>query len=193
MMAGPEAGRQPRRAVLLDRDGTLIVEKNYLHDPAEVVLETGVVEALARLRDADYHLIVVTNQSGVGRGYFTEADVHRVHDHIATLLRQHGITVAGWYMCPHAPDVACDCRKPRPGMALAAAADHGLDLAASFVIGDKMADVGLADAVGAKGILVTTGHGREAIAAARASGVPVCATLLEAAEHILGVDASRIG
>ncbi|MER2606836.1 MAG: HAD family hydrolase [Siculibacillus sp.] len=173
-----------RRAVLFDRDGTLIVEKHYLHDPAEVVLEAGAIEALTRLRDLGFVFAVVTNQSGVGRGYYGLDAVAACNARLADLLAAHGIDVAGWYVCPHAPDEVCDCRKPSPGLALAAAAELDLDLAASWVVGDKKSDVGLAEAVGARGILVTTGHGGTDVAWAEAHGLPVVADLAAAAALI---------
>ncbi|WP_019832298.1 D-glycero-alpha-D-manno-heptose-1,7-bisphosphate 7-phosphatase [Sphingomonas sp. PR090111-T3T-6A] len=174
-----------RPAVLLDRDGTIIVERDYLSDPALVELETGAVEGLRALAEAGFVLAVLTNQSGIGRGYFDLMAAKAVNARVAELLAAEGIVIAGWYLCPHAPDEECDCRKPRPGMARQAAEELGLDLARSWVIGDKSSDVGLADAVGARSILVTTGHGRKDEAAMRAQGVPVCATLVEAAGLIL--------
>lgn len=178
------AARRP--AVLLDRDGTLIVEKHYLHDPAEVELEAGAVEALAALRDAGYVLAGVTNQSGVGRGYYGLDAVAACNARVDELLAAHGVTIAGWYVCPHGPADDCACRKPLPGLAEAAAAELGLDLARSWVIGDKPSDAGLGLAVGARAVLVATGHGGGDDAWAAAHGVPVVASLAEAAALVLG-------
>lgn len=148
-----------RPAAFVDRDGTLIVEKNYLADPAGVELLPGAAEALAALKRAGYVLVMVTNQSGVARGYFDMEAVVRVHARLDALLAAEGVALDATYTCPHGPDDACDCRKPLPGMALAAARDHGLDLGRSLVFGDKAADLGLARAVGATAVLVRTGHG----------------------------------
>jgi D-glycero-D-manno-heptose 1,7-bisphosphate phosphatase len=173
-----------RRAILFDRDGTLIVEKHYLHDPNEVVLEAGVVEALVRLRDLGFVFVVVSNQSVVGRGYFGLDAVDTVNARVAKILDEHGIVVEGWYVCPHAPDEPCDCRKPLPSLALRAAKELGLDLGRSWVVGDKKSDVAFADAVGARSILVATGHGGNDVAWAEANGKPVAADMKVAADII---------
>ena len=162
-------------AVFLDRDGTLIVEKEYLSDPRHVEVEQGVVDGLGLLQRHGHPLIVVSNQSGIGRGIFTARDAERVNQHLATLLRDSGIELQGWYICPHAPDAPCDCRKPAPGLALAASRELRVELAGSFVVGDKRSDLELADAIGGTGILVTTGHGRDAVPWATAHARPVFA------------------
>ena len=148
-----------RPAAFVDRDGTLIVERNYLGDPAGVELIPGTAEALAALKAAGYAVVMLTNQSGVARGYFDMAAVERVHARLAELLAAGGAALDAVYTCPHGPNDACSCRKPLPGLARQAAADLGLDLARSLVFGDKAADLGVARAVGARGILVRTGHG----------------------------------
>ena len=150
-----------RPFVLLDRDGTLNVEKNYLSDPDELALFPGTARALKRLRALGYGLVVVTNQSGVGRGYFTAAAVDRVHDRLRELLAADGASVDAIYICPHAPDQACGCRKPLPGLARQAIAEFGFDPERSVVIGDKAADIGLGRAIGAATILVRTGWGAD--------------------------------
>jgi histidinol-phosphate phosphatase family protein len=171
--------------VFLDRDGTLIVEKRYLSDPRAVELEEGVVDGLARLQQHGHPLIVVSNQSGIGRGMFTEQDARRVNERVAALLGGFGIEILAWYMCPHAPDFACDCRKPLPGMPLAASRDLGLGLSGSYVVGDKQCDLEVADAIGGTGILVTTGHGRDSLDWATREARPVFAGLRDAAEYII--------
>lgn len=148
-----------RPAAFVDRDGTLIVERNYLGDPAGVELIPGAAEALNALNAAGYAVVMLTNQSGVARGYFDMAAVDRVHARLAELLAAEGAALDAAYTCPHGPNDACSCRKPLPGLARQAAADLGLDLARSLVFGDKAADLGVARAVGARGILVRTGHG----------------------------------
>lgn len=171
-------------AIFLDRDGTIIVEKNYLGDPDQVVLLDGAVEGLRAMSRHSLPLVVVSNQSGVGRGYFSVDQARAVERRLDELLAREGVAIAGWYMCPHAPDENCSCRKPLPGMINAAVRDLDLDPARSFVIGDKRSDIDLASAVGAAGILVTTGHGYQDVDYARSLPAPVCRDLIEAAEEV---------
>ena len=183
-----------RPAVFLDRDGTLIEERNYLDRLDLIAPFAGTVPGLARLRDAGFALVVVTNQAGVARGYFDEAFVQRAHEHLASLFARDGLVLDGYYYCPHHPEgvvpayrCVCRCRKPAPGMVEDAARDLDLDVARSFVIGDKWIDVELAGNAGARGILVRTGYG-----AASEADVPeglrpfaVVDTLTEAADLIV--------
>jgi D-glycero-D-manno-heptose 1,7-bisphosphate phosphatase len=171
--------------VFLDRDGTLIVEKDYLSDPDQVALEKTVIEGLALLQQHQYPLLVVSNQSGIGRGLMTEADAHKVNARVDSLLAAQGIQILAWYICPHAPDADCSCRKPLPGMALEAARAWQLKLAGCFVLGDKRADVELADAIGGRGILLTTGHGHEAKSWALDQRRPVFDQFRDAAQFIV--------
>jgi D-glycero-D-manno-heptose 1,7-bisphosphate phosphatase len=182
----------PAPPVFLDRDGTLIVEKGYLSDPDRVVIEEGVVDGLTTLQDSGHPLIVLSNQSGIGRGMFTERDAALVNEKVADMLRRSGIEILAWYVCPHAPDAACSCRKPSAGMPLAASRDWNIDLAGSYVIGDKRSDLELADAIGGTGILVTTGHGREALDWARAHARPVFDGLRGAAEYIVKLEQVKL-
>lgn len=152
----------PRPFALLDRDGTLIVEKHYLSDPEGVELLPGVVEGLRLLRAAGCGLALVTNQSGIGRGYYTEADMHAVNRRLRDILAREDVLLDAAYFCPHAPGVDCRCRKPLPGMAEDAIRDFGFDPKHAFVIGDKACDVDLGRAIGASSILVLTGHGHDA-------------------------------
>jgi histidinol-phosphate phosphatase family protein len=180
-----------RGAVFLDRDGTIIVEKNYLSAPDQVMLLDGVVDGLARLGQQGLPLIIVSNQSGIGRGYFTMQDLAAVNARIDELLKAEGVTISGWYICPHAPEMACKCRKPLPGLIDAACSDHDLDPELSFVIGDKRTDLDLAAAVGAHGILVTTGYGIHEVDYAQTIGAPVYSSILEASGMILTEQALR--
>jgi D-glycero-D-manno-heptose 1,7-bisphosphate phosphatase len=150
-------------AVFLDRDGTLIEEKEYLSDPNGVVMVPGTFEALRELRAAGFGLVIVTNQSGIARGYYTEDDYHAVAARVNALLDEAGAPIDDTRFCPHHPDVTgpCACRKPATGMYLAAAADLGLDLRASYYIGDKLTDVLPALELAGQGILVRTGYGRD--------------------------------
>lgn len=177
-----------RAPIFLDRDGTVIVELHYLSDPDAVRLETGVLEGLASLSAHGHPLIVVSNQSGIGRGMFTEEAARGVNQRAAELLARGGVDILDWYICPHVPEAACMCRKPAPGLPLTAARQHGLALAGSYVIGDKPSDLELADAIGGTGILVTSGHGAAAAGWARSTGRPVFGDMKAAAQFILAGD-----
>lgn len=181
-----------RPAVLLDRDGTILVEKNYLADPADAELIPGAAEALRRLADAGFALVVVSNQSGIARGLYGEAEYRAVDARMRELLRQHGVEIEASYHCPHHPDFTgpCDCRKPAPGMFERAIRELGLAREGSWLVGDRLRDVEAATALGARGILVRTGHGA-AEDVAGSQGVIVAADLPGAAEAIL--DASADG
>ena len=159
-MKDPSAGR---RAVFLDRDGTLIQEREYLSDPEGVKLMKGVPEALARLRASGFALVVVTNQSGIARGLYTLADYRAVARRVDEVLEASGVRPDATYFCPHHPDFTgpCDCRKPGGGMYLRAARDLGLELTGSFYVGDRIKDVLPARSFGGTGILVRTGYGEE--------------------------------
>jgi D-glycero-D-manno-heptose 1,7-bisphosphate phosphatase len=170
--------------VFLDRDGTIIVEREYLGDPDQVRLEEGVIEGLGQLQSMGHPLIVVSNQSGIGRGKINEDQALRVNARVDGLLRRDGIKLLAWYYCPHAPDTECACRKPLPGMALAASRDWGIRLAGSYVIGDKRTDLELADAIGGTGILVTRGHGLNDLVWAKANARPIFSQMREAAAYI---------
>jgi D,D-heptose 1,7-bisphosphate phosphatase len=175
-----------RPFAFLDRDGTLIVEKNYLSDPAQVELLPNAAEGLRVLRELGYGLIVVTNQAGVGRGYYTLDAMHACNQRLRDLLAAQCVTLDGIYFCPHAPDAGCDCRKPLPGMAHAATRDHKIDLAQSIVIGDKACDIDLGKAIGARTILVRTGYGAREAAAGICAPDDVTDDLLDAA-HTLSI------
>jgi D-glycero-D-manno-heptose 1,7-bisphosphate phosphatase len=149
-----------RRAVFFDRDGTLMEEVGYCSDPAKVKVISGVPEAIGELKSAGYLAIIVSNQSGIGRGLFTEAQYAAVQQE---LLRQIGAgRIDASYFCPDAPGVPSLRRKPEPGMVLEAAAEFQIDLAASFLVGDKASDIGCGRRAGTHTILVRTGYGAEA-------------------------------
>jgi D-glycero-D-manno-heptose 1,7-bisphosphate phosphatase len=148
------------RAVFLDRDGTLIEDKDYLHLPEEVVIYPGVGAALKRLQNAGFKLILVTNQSGVGRGYFPIEDVHRVHEHLSRELAKDGVCFQKIYIAPEAPDAPSRGRKPSPQFLFDARDEFGLDLAHSYMIGDKLIDLECGWNAGVKrSLLVRTGYG----------------------------------
>jgi D-glycero-D-manno-heptose 1,7-bisphosphate phosphatase len=160
-------------AAFLDRDGTIVVDKHYLADPDGLELLPNALEGLRELRALGALLVIVTNQSGVGRGYFPAETVDRMHKRLGELLAEGGVELDGIYVCPHAPDDGCDCRKPASGLFLRAAADLGLELSDGFVLGDKDADVEAGRRVGATAILVGRGpvgdalHAPNLLAAAR--------------------------
>lgn len=152
------------RALFLDRDGTLVHARHYPSRPEELVLYDGVTGALRRLQAAGFKLVIVTNQSGIARGLFTEDDLMVMHDHLAHELAAGGVRVDGFYHCPHHPDgiveglaVACDCRKPEPGMILRASSDLGIDTGASWFVGDILADVEAGNRAGCRTVLVDLG------------------------------------
>lgn len=184
-----------RPAVFLDRDGTVIVEKHYLHDPAGVELLPGAAEGLKRMAALGLKLVLVSNQSGVGRGYFGRGDVERVHGRLVELLSAQGVRLDGFYICPHAPakvsGVECSCRKPRPGLIERACAELALDAGASFVVGDKPCDVDLGLVVNATTILVTTGYGAAHAEAGSCRPHHVAGGLPEAAGVIESIVAAR--
>jgi D-glycero-D-manno-heptose 1,7-bisphosphate phosphatase len=150
------------RAVFLDRDGTLIAEKNYLHRPADVEIFPGAGAALKRLADAGFKLIIVTNQSGIGRGYFTLADAERVNAHVSREFARDGVRFEKTYIAPEAPDQPSRVRKPSPQFLFDARDEFNLNLAESFMIGDKLIDLECGWNAGVKkSILVRTGYGAE--------------------------------
>jgi len=176
------------RAVFLDRDGTLIVEKNYLHRPADVELFPGAGAALKKLGDAGFLLVMVTNQSGIGRGYYTLAEAERVNAHVCDLLAAAGARFAKCYIAPEAPDQPSRGRKPSPQFLFDARDEFGLNLAESFMVGDKLIDLECGWNAGVKkSILVRTGYGAELEKqwAAELSRAKVVNDLSEMADWIL--------
>jgi histidinol-phosphate phosphatase family protein len=150
-----------RTAVFLDRDGTLIDYVPYLSNPEQVRLIPGAGESLAAMKNAGFHLVLITNQSGIGRGLYSERDYEAVNDRIAELLGDFGVTLDRIEFCPHTPEDGCGCRKPATGMAESAVTELGISLTSSFVIGDNLSDIEFGRAIGAATILVETGLGKE--------------------------------
>jgi D-glycero-D-manno-heptose 1,7-bisphosphate phosphatase len=179
-------------AVFLDKDGTLIEDVPYNVDPALIRLTPGAGEALRKLHEAGYELVVVSNQSGVARGLFPESALQGVHQRLAALLSAYGVHLAGFYYCPHHPSgtvrkyaLDCVCRKPAPGLILRGAAEHGIDLERSWLIGDILNDVEAGHRAGCRAILLDNGNETEwDLSPAR---LPDCVVgdLLAAADHIL--------
>jgi len=184
-----------RAAVFLDRDGTLNVEKNYLISPADFEFIDGVPAALKQLQAAGFLLVVISNQSGVARGYFTLEQVAQLHDHMQELLAKSGVSLAGVYVCPHHPTAGideyrrdCDCRKGKPGLLFQAAAELDIDLRRSYMIGDKLADIEAGAAAGCQTFLVRTGFGANYALPAAASGAEVVADLPAAVRKLLALE-----
>jgi len=182
-------------AVFVDRDGTLIEEKNYLSNPADVELVPGAAEAVRGLRAAGFRVVVISNQAGVARGFFGEDAVRAVHARIDALLGREGAAIDGYYFCPHHPDFSgeCRCRKPKPGMLEDAARDLDLDLSRSYMVGDRLTDVEAGGRLGLPGLLVLTGYGASERdpQSPEAHPAAVVADLGAAAEWILGHAAER--
>ncbi|MDA8363174.1 MAG: D-glycero-beta-D-manno-heptose 1,7-bisphosphate 7-phosphatase [Gammaproteobacteria bacterium] len=180
-----------RKAVFLDRDGTINVEKNYLHRLADWEWIPGAVDAILRLNRAAYLVIVVTNQAGIARGMYGEEEVRRLHDQIDAMLAPLGARIDAYYYCPHHPDfgdrTSCSCRKPAPGMILQAQRDWDIDLSRSYIVGDKIADIEAGLAAGVTPILVATGYGARS-RPTLAAGVRCVSDIGAAAELILGSD-----
>lgn len=148
-----------RRFVMLDRDGTLIVERHYLSDPDEVELLPNAASGLRQLRALGLGLVVITNQSAIGRGMFDESRLRLIHQRMCDLLSNEGVVLDGVYYCPHVPADCCRCRKPRTGLIEQAAADLRFRPEACFMIGDKPCDIEVGQRVGATTLLVRTGYG----------------------------------
>jgi D-glycero-D-manno-heptose 1,7-bisphosphate phosphatase len=175
------------RAVFLDRDGTILVDPGYLHEPERARLFPGAAPAIRRLNDAGFLVVTVSNQSGIGRGLFDEAAYNAVQRRLAELLAPDGAHVDASYFCPHYPAVTgpCECRKPGLKLFRQAQAALGIDVARSFFVGDRLSDVEPARALGGRGLLVATGRGAEHRAQACALGFPVVADLAAAVEQIV--------
>ena len=184
-----------RQAVFLDRDGTMIHDMGYLRRLEDLRWFPWSIDAIRMLNRAGFAVCVTTNQGGIGKGLYDEAFVERTHAEMSATLAASGGRIDGWFYCPHHPRAVdpalrleCDCRKPRPGMIHQAAKQFDLDLSRSFVVGDKMADVGLGNAVGAQSILVKTGYGQTEVSLHNGE-VPgaayVAETLAEAVSWIL--------
>jgi D-glycero-D-manno-heptose 1,7-bisphosphate phosphatase len=175
-------------AIFLDRDGVLIEERHYLRRPEDVMIFPGTSSALKRLTDAGFLLFIVTNQSGVGRGYFTLADVERVHAHLTAAFARDGVRFARVYVAPEAPEQPSRGRKPSPQFLFDARDEFGVDLARSFFIGDKLIDLECGWNAGVKkSLLVRTGYGAELerASAERLAEAVIVADLPAAAEWIL--------
>jgi len=183
-----------RSAVLLDRDGTLNIDRGFLHKREDFVFIEGAIEALSRLKKKGFILVVVTNQSGIARGLYTEEHVNTLHDYVNDELRLHGTGIDRFYFCPHHPEAPieryrkdCECRKPKPGMILRALSDLNIDPKTSYMIGDMARDICAGKRAGVRSILI---HEHEETVDTLDCGEKpdlVVHDLLEAAQYILSI------
>ncbi len=173
-----------KRFVFLDRDGTINFERHYLSDPQGFQLLPGAIGGLQQLQSLGMELIVITNQSPIGRGSFEIATLDAIHNRMRELLAESGVSLAGIYFCPHTPEAGCYCRKPAPGMIHRAAKDFDFNPRECFVIGDKVSDIEMGRIVGATTLLVKTGYGATVASAAPSVADYVVADLAEAAQVI---------
>jgi len=191
-----------RRAIIMDRDGTVCEEVGYVNHVDRVRLLPRSAEAIRAANEAGFQTVVVTNQAGVARGYFAESLVDEVHDRVRELLAEQNARLDGIYYCPHHPEVGpppyrkdCSCRKPAPGMLERARDEMGIDLAASYMIGDSAKDLGAGHRAGTTNVLVLTGYGKGELAyqsqAWKVQPDHVAADLQDAVSWILGREASR--
>jgi len=184
----------PKRAIFLDRDGTLIEEVGYLDRPERVELFPWSIDAIRAFNRAGWRVVIVTNQSGVARGFLTIDVVEQVHRHLDDLLQEGGAVIDAYYYCPHHPDGKvpeltrkCDCRKPGLGLIDRAVQEFGIDPRQSFAVGDRWLDVEFGHAMGGRGILVRTGYGarEEQLPQAGVVADAIVNNLIEAAAWIL--------
>jgi D,D-heptose 1,7-bisphosphate phosphatase len=159
-----------KKCIFLDRDGNINVEKDYLHKVEDFEFIAGAKESIKIFNDLGYLVVVVTNQSGVARGYYDESSVKNLHDYLQSEVESIGGHIDGFYFCPHHPEkgigkykLDCNCRKPKPGMFLQAKEDLDIDFSKSIMVGDKISDVGAGKKLGMRSILVKTGHGEKEV------------------------------
>ncbi|MDQ9170469.1 HAD family hydrolase [Oxalobacteraceae bacterium R-40] len=188
-----------RRAVFLDKDGTLVHDVPYNIDPSRVSLTPNAINGLRLLRDAGYLLVVVTNQAGIAKGFFSARDWAHMQAHLAGLFARQGIRISGFYCCPHHPQGSvkqfathCACRKPSPGMLLQAASEHGIDLRNSWMIGDILHDVEAGSRAGCRTVLIDNGNETEWEMTSRRIPDVLASDLLEAAQAILAEDRNSV-
>ena len=189
-----------RRAVFLDKDGTIIENVPYNVDPERIQLSPGAEEGLRQLHRAGYPLFVVSNQAGVARGYFPESALQGVEARLRELLTAFGVPLAGFTYCPHHPEgsveglaVVCECRKPAPGMIVRTAAEHGIDLARSWMVGDILDDIQAGRRAGCRTILVDSGNETKWILSPDREPHYRADNLADAARHIIEQDDPEVG
>ncbi|CAN5311072.1 D-glycero-beta-D-manno-heptose 1,7-bisphosphate 7-phosphatase [soil metagenome] len=180
-MKSDKQKQQKTKAIFIDRDGTLIEEVNFLHRVADLRFFSYTIEAVKLLKKNGFLVLVVTNQSGIGRGIYTENDMHAIHEQIQADLTEK---LDGFYFCPHLPDEGCACRKPNPGMIEAAMRDYAIDLENSWIIGDKLLDIETGFDAEIKTALVLTGYGRYDVEKLTRTPDLIAENLLEAVRKI---------
>lgn len=178
---GAETRRQMNKVVVLDRDGTIVVDRHYLADPDDLKFEAGAEAGLRKMSEMGFRLVVITNQSGIARGLFSLARLEEIHERLRQMMRSVGAPLDGVYFCPHQPADDCDCRKPKLGLMRQASAELGFDMSESIVIGDKDSDVEFGRRAGAFTLQIGTPQSRLQFAA---TPDRVVANLTEAAEII---------
>jgi D-glycero-D-manno-heptose 1,7-bisphosphate phosphatase len=188
-----------RKAIFLDKDGTLIPDIPYNADPDKITLSDEAVDGLYRLQNVGFELFIVTNQSGIANGYFHHKDLWKVEKKISDLMQYHGLKLSGFYYCPHDPKAKleayktyCKCKKPKPGMLLDAASDHNLDLSSSWMIGDILNDVEAGNRAGCKTILINNGNETEWKMNWLRTPDLMAATINEGAKYILDIIKSKV-
>ena len=190
-----KAGLKVSKAIFLDRDGTINVEKHYLHKIEDFEFLPGVIEGLKLLQEAGYLLIVITNQSGIARGYYTEEDFHKLNDWMIEKLNESGVKISKVYFCPHLPDaniekyrIECECRKPKLGMYKTAIKEFDIDLDESWAIGDKIRDLAICEKTGCEGFLVGENENEntlQRIKTKQIRNISYCENLLLSANEII--------
>ena len=187
------------KAIFLDKDGTLIPDIPYNVDPDKITLDNDVIEGLKSLQNEGFKLIIVSNQSGVARGYFTEDKLFLVARKLEELFKMNELHLDGFYYCPHHPNgnitkynIDCNCRKPQPGMLLRASADHHIDLENSWMIGDILNDVEAGNRAGCKSILIDNGNETEWVRGEFRNPTITCKSINDAALQLLNVEAYEL-
>ena len=178
---------KPRPFIFVDRDGTLLQDPGYLHLLEDYAPLAGALEGLRTLQEAGFGIVIVTNQSGIARGYFSERDFHRFQEHVIADFRAHGVRIDASYFCPHDPEAGCNCRKPATGLLERAQNELNVEMEGSWMIGDKPEDMELARRAGCRGIYVLTGEGPRRRAELPPE-IPVARDMVEASRHILAAE-----
>lgn len=170
--------KMKNRAIFIDRDGTINLDVHYLDDPDKFEMYPGVGEGVKKLKDSGFKVIVITNQSGIARGYFTEKQLSDIHERMKKEFQEFDVMLDGIYYCPHHPDDNCNCRKPNTGLFEKAIREHNIDVKKSYMLGDKILDVGAGKKIGARTVLVPEPNMREEILSKKKSGDTIQIILL---------------
>ena len=153
-MTAPQSHQDPNKVIVLDRDGTIVVDRHYLKDPDALQFAAGAAVGLQRMRDLGYRLVLITNQSGIARGFFSLSTLAEVHERLKQMLNSIGVRLEGIYFCPHGPEEGCTCRKPQLGLMRQAAKELGFEMSRAIVIGDKASDIEFGQRAGAVTVLI---------------------------------------